>query len=68
MRRVQPKHLAFNPCAVRVNAEGHGEAQWGYDTPEVAAREGKLFPIWASRVPVLLAVGASPNPNPNPNP
>ena len=57
MRRVQPKHLAFNPCVARVNAEGHGEAQWSYDQPDVAAREGKLFPIWASEVPVLLAVG-----------
>ena len=56
-RRVQPEHLAFNPCAARVNADGHGEAQWGYDPPELAAREGKLFPIWASQVPVLLAVG-----------
>ena len=57
MRRVQPRHLAFNPCVARVNAEGHGEAQWSYDEPDVAAREGKLFPIWASEVPVLLAVG-----------
>jgi dienelactone hydrolase len=57
MRCVQPKHLAFDPCLARVNAEGHGEGGWGYDEPDVAAREGKLFPIWASEVPVLLAVG-----------
>ena len=57
MRRVQPRHLAFNPCVARINAEGHGEAQWSYDEPDVAAREDKLFPIWASEVPVLLAVG-----------